>query len=900
VSRAKAVGEDSASRVRWLLIQAAFVLSGACALGYEILWGRWLATVLGSSALAIAVVLASYMGGQALGAWGAGQLSSRLMRPLRTYVGVEVGLGLFALLFPSLVSGVLGLPGELRVGLAVALLFVPTVLLGATVPLVLAWSERALLPAGATLARLYGLNTLGAFVGCVAAGFWLIPELGLRATNALAAGGNFTIAAAIGWLAWKLPEPAGRPLPAEDGSAASGERVPLWLLNTLAALSGFATLGLEVVWIRLLRITLSSTTYTFTLVISTFILGIGLGGLVAGRVRENAPVLPRLTLAQLLLCALVLAVWFLLPAASAREVLGTDADFAGALVATIALCATFLLAPTLVMGFLFPMLGRLYMQDGARGERIGQLYAFNTLGAVAGSIGTTVVLIPRIGSSASYLLLLGFMVVAALAYASLASGLSWARAGAGALALAVAGLALFHPGWPVSYLGIGGHRSVIGENHEVLFFAEGASSTVLVEESYGHRGLRIDGKSVASTIPPDLANQLLLGHLPALLTDRVDSGLVVGLGTGITLESLGRHELERLDLVELEPRVQEGARYFDAWNGKVLERPELRVIIDDGYNYLHSADAHYDVVTSDPIQPFFRGAATLYSREFFELGRERLTERGVFAHWLPLANLSAEDLRMIARSFIDAFPYARLYWNGAFGAVLVGRRVPWESPSIDGPGYARAAADLGRVYIDSREELEALLLADRAALAAWAGEGERNRVDLPLLEFSSPRSLFARTIEANLRELLAARDTMDRQGDAWQAIRDLLVLRTTTMMRGDPAATHRALLEALGCSRGRPPCSRVDASGSLRREGWMSAMRQAALPLEPLFAQQYAGEAFELPSPQEQRRILDTLLLAQHLSAPLRPEEAQETRTWLAAFADLLPDDSPLLPRARP
>ncbi|MEZ4218170.1 MAG: hypothetical protein R3E88_16910 [Myxococcota bacterium] len=874
----------------WRAIQAAFLVSGACGLAYEVLWGRWLASVLGSSATAACVVLAAYMGGQAIGAAAFGALSLRLRRPLVTYVAVEIAIGAAALAFPHVADRALGLAPSLRVASAVALLLVPTVLLGGTVPLVLRWSEVASLPAGATLARLYGLNTVGAAVGAVATGFALVPSLGLAASNALAACGNFAVAAAVGWLAARTaastaaagvrapelePPAAARAAPAPPGAvapaSASARPAPAFLLHALAFASGFVAFGLEIVFLRLLRITLSSTTYTFTLVIATFVAGIGVGGLLAARRPERAPVAADLARLQLALVALLLVDFGLAPW---TQQLG--AAFGGGFLATqleaAVLCAVLLLPVTLVMGAAFPLLGRLFMARGGRGARVGALYAANTLGAVSGAVATTVLAIPALGTSRTYLALVALAAASMVVYVGLASpGLDdRVRAGSRAALAALAAVALLAPAWPPVYLGVsagylrGDARAEIAR--EVEYFAEGASSTVLVHRLPIGSVMRIDGKPVASSAPGDLANQLLLGHLPALLAGAPRSGLVVGMGTGMTLGALAQHGLERLDVVELERRVPDGARLFAEHNGSVLDRPELRVVFDDGFNFLHAESHRYDVVTSDPIHPFVRGGATLYSADYFARASARLSERGVFAHWLPLANMGEGDFAMIVRSFTDVFPYARLYWNGSEDGVLVGRNVPWNEPEIAPGEFARVARSLERMYVESLDAFAALRAADRAQLVAWAGDGPRSTLDRPLLEFSAPRAMHEWTLDRNLRTLARWRGEAREPGAPWHALGLALRLLGVVAPSGDLAALRGLWAEATGCAAGDARCAPRPGSELLRRALFEQTFRAGA--------REARAAAAGAPDVARARAADVLLAMAQRIASPARAEEA--------------------------
>ncbi len=856
--------------MRWRVIQALFALSGACALAYEVVWGRWLVTVLGGSAMATSAVLTAYMGGLALGAWLLGGYSRRSKAPLRDYAFVELGIGLLALAFPLVAERVLGMPPVVRSAAAMLFLLAPTVLMGGTIPLVMAWSAGERLRHGETLGRLYGLNTVGAAVGCLGAGFVLIPKLGLDLTNIVAVMGNLVMAlvalslhrgtrspvalagAAETPTARALAEtpaetsmtPAETPLapteaptppPAPAPETEVGRALDLRILHLLAFLSGFATLGLEVVWIRLLRITLGSTTYVFTLVVASYVLGIGLGGLrsasagagtagTAGSERGMAPggeVPRRLARCQLALVALLALQFALLPRSPAlfNTLRAALPGWDGALLGSVVLCVVALVPVAYVSGLTFPLLGRLYLERGHLGRQTGVYYAVNTLGAVAGSLLTSLVLVPTLGSARTFAMLAGLGIVGLVVYARHA----WSevpRAFA-AMSLAVVGaglaLAVTRPGWTPAYLAHGAYLPPPPARVEVVVFAEGRSSTVVVEDFGGQLGMAVDGKPEASTVYADRANQILLGHLPALLVPRVDSALVIGLGSGMTLGMLTEHSPRELELVELEARMADAARRFGQWNHQVMERSGFRMIVDDGLNYLASTDRRYDVITSDPIEPFFRGAAGLYTTEFFRRASERLATGGVMAHWLPIGYMSAADIRLIVRTFIGVFPNARLYWTGGLAdTILVGSNRAFPA-GVNEAAFQRAKSDLRGIYIDEAAQMDALLIADRDVLLQWAGDGHANTLAFPRLEFSTPRSVYAHTLDRNMAGLLEMRRAMARDDPAWRRGDVVLAYRAELEPMGDPVTADRILLTALGCPEGDARCPPARGSGLLRR-----------------------------------------------------------------------------------
>jgi hypothetical protein len=374
-----------------------------------------------------------------------------------------------------------------------------------------------------------------------------------------------------------------------------------------------------------------------------------------------------------------------------------------------------------------------------------------------------------------------------------------------------------------------------------------------------------------------------LGHLPALLASEPKSGLVVGMGTAMTLGALSQHGLDRLDLVELEPRVLGAARLFAAENVGVLDRPELRIVYDDGYNFLHAERPLYDVITSDPIHPFVRGGSTLYSADYFARAARRLSKDGVFAHWLPLPNMGRGDFEMIIRNFSDVYPFARLYWNGGEDGLLVGRFVPWNDPAIDTAAFGRVSRSLATSNIESAEELASLAFADRDTLVRWAGEGPRSTIDLPLLEFSAPKAMHVWTLDENLMTLLGWRDGWAPKTNARHRREIAAAMRVLgeLLPAQDPEATLRVLREWVGCTGRIRGCESRIVTGTLRKTLFGQAFQRGGQLVRKL-----EREALEA-SPDRIGLARKLLEYAHVLASPERAAERRAVELELERLAAL-------------
>jgi spermidine synthase len=779
-----------------------FVVSGACGLAYEVVWSRLLHHVFGVSAFAISTVLASFMGGMALGAALLGRSADRMRRPLRLFAALEAGIGLYALVLPVLLAGVERLYGWIfpvlpdlfwprsvvRFVLCLGVLLVPTVLMGGTLPAL----GRGLLgrqeQVGLGIGLLYFVNTLGAALGCYLAGFVLVPQLGLRATTLLAAAFNGLVAATAVLLDRG---------PVGDASVGAvdapvGSRGPAlsrhWPL-AVAFGSGFAALAFEIVWFRVLILVFGSTVYSFSAMLSVFLLGLALGAILVGSIADRVPSPVRL----LAMTQLAVAVFALLGSLAVDQLpglflhvfRGMGFDYEGINRAKLGLSFLTLFAPALAFGGTFPAAVRAWERAGGTGSRIGGVYAWNTLGAIAGSFAAGFVLVPWIGSERTLALIVEIALV--LTFGSLLAEpgrlrVRWAVP----TGLAVVGLAAvlaFAPDWDWSVLNAGvfanparyfDERGQVAlepvlRGQQLVSRVEGYNSTIACLRGPSTKFLNVNGSTVASDQYEDMLHQRILGHLPVLLhASPVRRVCIVGFGAGVTAGAAGLSEIGELTAVELEPGVVAAVKYFERENRRVLEHPRLHLVIDDARNLLRLTDREFDVISSSPNFPWMTGAGSLYAREFLELARDRLAPGGLVAQLVPIVRLLSRDVKTIVGTFSEAFPHVRVFAMGSV-IVLLGSRDPF--PAVDVGGlearWSRplVAESLAEVGFRGPRELLATYLFDETEARAYASGAARNTDDRPAVEFFAPEGFFSEdSVRANLLELLAAAPPAEERG----------------------------------------------------------------------------------------------------------------------------------------
>ncbi|GDX81977.1 spermidine synthase [Deltaproteobacteria bacterium] len=806
-----------------------FFVSGAAGLVYESIWSRELHRIFGTSQFAIATVLAAFMTGLALGGALGARYAPRVARPLRAYAVLEAIIGLFALVFPFLLGGVEPLylwfwrtfePGVVAFGtfqffvLGIVLLL-PTACMGATLPLLVR------LPAdqtgGATAGRLYAINTAGAVFGTWFAGFFLLPDLGVQHTTWLAAATNGLLAL----LAWRYDELQRReareaaalglepPAPAEAAPARTGSD-RRWLF--MAAMAGFSALGLEVAWFRLMSLILGASTYAFTVMLLAFLVGIASGGEAAGPLADRLAKRGRLyaglfgaQVAVAVLTWLAMWGWQWLPITFVKLYFAIRPMADDLLWPAKCLLATAVMAPpAFFMGATFPMLVR-----AARGSSgaslskvVGRVYAANTVGSLFGAFLTGFVLLPQLHVRGTVL----FCVVLNLFGALLAalSGRAEERAlnvrsgpignapvvGSATLVAALLSVAAA-PAWDPMLMTTGLYKYVDNldedatqayivkrfiDKYDLLFYSEGLSTVVTVakDKVTGNIWLANNGKIDASSTA-DMPTQLLVAHLAFLFTgEEARSAVVIGLASGITLGAATLHpELERIDVVEIEPSIREATEFFREVNHDALYDPRVRLIANDGRNQLLlTAPGTYDIIICEPSNPWLTGVSNLFTREFFEMAKTRLAPGGIWAQWVQMYGMDGRDMKSVMKTFATVFPYAHTFATiEDADLVMIGSDRPLEL-DLDAVHALRTrtpgvTADFDRIALRDDADVLSKWLFDRDQMLAFSATDEDdfthevtevpfNTDDNLLVEFSAPHNLHRETSTQNFLELRRA------------------------------------------------------------------------------------------------------------------------------------------------
>jgi len=744
-----------------------FFGSGAAALVYEIVWLQMLELFVGSSAVSVGVLLGTFMGGMCLGSLLLPRYVSTRRHPLRVYAALELGIGVMGvvLLFAMPLVGRVytawggyGLGGFLLRGLVAALcLLPPTMAMGATLPAVARWVEST--PAGVSwLGVFYAGNIAGAVFGCLFAAFYLLRVHDMATATYVAAAINVEVAVLALFLASGSRYGAGEgaapeartiraePLPAAPAAAG--------LVYAAIALSGFCALAAEVVWTRLLALLLGATVYSFAIILAVYLFGLGIGSAVGSLAsRSAADPAKALGWCQLAIVGALawsaamltrsLPYWPINVSISHSIWFNYQLDLARALWA--------ILPAPILWGASFPLALAAVARPGRDpGRVVGTVYAANTLGAIVGALSTSLVLVASLGSQRAQQIVMAVAAAAGLALlvpAVVAATRSRGLRGAGTaipLAAAVAAAALLVarvPPVPGLLVGYGRYTATwLNSAAQILFVGEGLNASVAV--SRGQGGLlqyHSAGKVQASSLPADMRLQRMLGHLTTLVPKDPRSVLVIGCGAGVTAGAVSIDpRVQKVTIAEIEPLVPRVvAAYFGSANHDVVKSAKVRIVLDDARHFLLTSGEKFDAITSDPLDPWVKGAATLYTREFFEAARAHLNPGGVVTVFVQLYESSPEAVKSEVATFFEAFPRGVIWGNTHMGRgydmVLLGQAepAPIDLDAMDArlrdPRFAAVQRSLDEIGMGSAVTLLGTFAGRAVDLPEWLRDASINR-----------------------------------------------------------------------------------------------------------------------------------------------------------------------------
>jgi spermidine synthase len=736
-----------------------FVGSGCAALIYEVVWLQLLQLVIGSSAVSMGVLLGTFMGGMCLGSYLLPRYIGRGVHPLRVYATLELGIGAIGLLVlwgMPLVNGVYtawagtGVGGILLRGVAAGIcLLPPTLLMGATLPAISRWVEAT--PEGVSwLGFFYGGNIGGGVVGSLLAGFYLLRvyDLGIATYAAFA----INVAVALLALLIARTTPAVETLASDELVETPKRVLSAWAVYVAIAISGMTALSAEVIWTRLLSLLFGATVYTFSLILAVFLFGLGIGSSVGSAIGRGTS-RPRVALGwcQMLLCAAVawsaymltqsLPYWPVNPSITTDPWFNFQLDFVR--------CLWVVLPGAILWGASFPLaLASLASRGQDPGRLVGGVYAANTIGAIVGSLGSSLLLVVWLGSQhAQQVLILASALSGLLVLSTgpseeaVPSSYQFASTLLIVGAAAVAGLLsrTVHP-IPGIFAAYGRYTATRVGQADVIYVGEGWNATVAVSRiAGGILNYHNAGKVQASSEPQDMRLQRMLGHMTTLVPTQAKKVLVIGCGAGVTAGAVSVDPaVDSETIAEIEPLVPKVvAKYFGDHNFHVVDNPKVHLQIDDARHYLLTTREKFDAITSDPLDPWVKGAAMLYTREFFETVKNHLNPGGAITLFVQLYESNTEAVKSEIATFMEAFPNGVVWGNTNNGAgydlVLLGQAEPTRidvdavQAKLRRPEYEVMAQSLREIGMNSAVDLFSTFAGRGSDLAPWLADASINR-----------------------------------------------------------------------------------------------------------------------------------------------------------------------------
>jgi len=773
-----------------LILYASFLLSGISGLIYEVVWAKYLSILFGNTTYAYTVVLATFMGGLALGSFSLGRLADKTRDRLALYALAEVGIALFCVFTPRLLALSKNIylaaarhyaPHSPELTLAMCLIgalimLLPTMLMGGTLPILSAYMTTSPAARGKTVARLYYINSFGAVLGTILSGYYLIHHFGLGLTLIMAAFVNLLAGVAVlivrachGRAAPELladGEEASRGVEGRTGEAYSGTFIKVSLCAIFA--SGFAAMLYELVWVRLLSLVLGSSTYSFSVMLAAFISGITLGSFLVSRFMPKE----RAAFVSFGLCEACIGLFLIISIPFYEKLPYVFLKFSGILwrkpetfmlYETVKLCVSFLvmLPPTTFLGMTIPLASTIASRKiEVFGKNIGGVFALNTTGNILGALVTGLALIPALGLKQS--LELGIIINLGLGILIFcmdhAPSLKHKIGFSLLCCAAFAAYKTLIPDWNKAHFtaqvfrrgGNAGDSSLASQigGRKVLYYKDGLNASVSVVDFGTHLTMFVNGKADAST-GKDMPTQTFLAGLPLVLRPSAKDIMVIGLGGGVTCGTALLFPVRSLDVVELSPEVVEAAAYFARENSGALKDPRLHLHIEDARTYIQRTETKYDLIISEPSNPWMSGVGDLFSVEHFSDCLHALKEGGVMAQWVHAYEMDDDTFKIIVKTFCSVFPEVTLWALRGPDILLLGTRnglKPDFSESEKIMASTPIRENLARFDLNDLFTLLCLQIASSGNIqGSVQSENLVNSDYTPLLEYRAPRALYTKS-----------------------------------------------------------------------------------------------------------------------------------------------------------
>lgn len=765
------------------LFLACFFVSGAAGLIYQVCWVRILSLVFGNTVYAVSMVVAGFLSGLAIGSHYWGKRTDAAKRPLRMYVLMEAGIAISALVVTLLITALdnaivsVMTPESVNGGgwliiryvLVFIILLPPTMLMGGTLPVMGRMVTKNLEGVGLSISAIYAFNTYGAMAGSFLSGFILIPQLGIWGAIMVALCFNAMVAAVI-WFTKdesiaEAPEVEVKAKSApkqkktkdqsrREDSAGSAPAVSRGRVLALFALAGFCSMAFEVLWTRAFVVSFKSTVYLFSNLLTVFLLGMAFGSWFFGKYLDKMkdPMwlfgLAEVGIGLLGLASIGVLVQSVDMAMAIRTMFGEMTLTTDAIVMFIVMAMTFAL-PTILMGLAYPLICRVTTKDmGVLGENMGGVYAIGTVGGIAGTLVSGFALIPMLGLQKSLIAVSGVAMVAgfiAILSSSKRKAAAWVIPASGfALVITIALTGIFNVN-----MGIG-----LKTGEKLIFTQEDAIGTVKVaqEKNNGPLMLLVNSYQLATT--GDVA--VRFGHMPMILKPDAEDVLVISLGSGITSGAVGGHPgVKNIDCVEIVPSLLEVQRFFEKDNHNITKDKRFHLTVWDGGHYVRMTKKKYDLVIADLFQPDSAGEGSLFTLEHFRNVKATLKPGGAMAQWLPMYQLSPENLKVILYTFATAFEHVTIWYGDVNSEQPTLLLMGSSEPSSLRPDKLAMALDIPAVKKDMIEAADPLsflsfYITDRAGVIGFTQGAELNTDNRPVIEFTAPRYIWKRRENAVL------------------------------------------------------------------------------------------------------------------------------------------------------